>query len=70
MQKLAKEVGEALQQLAETLEDGEVEDEELERTIPELNDVIRECVQLEHHLRERNSQLHRRHGKAGASPRR
>lgn len=50
---LVKEVGEALEALADTLEDGIVEKHELERTIPELNDVIRECAKLKHWLEER-----------------
>jgi hypothetical protein len=58
-QKLVKEVGEALEVLAETLEDGVVTDTELRRTIPELDDVIRECAHLKHWLEQR-SQVDRR----------
>jgi len=50
IQGLIKEVGEALESLAETLEDGIVEKHELEKTIPELDDVIRECARLKHWL--------------------
>jgi len=52
VQRLVKEVGEALESLAETLEDGIVEKHELEKTIPELDDVIRECARLKHWLYE------------------
>ena len=54
VQRLVKEVGEALQSLAETLKDNVVEDWEVEKTIPELDDVIRECVRLKYWLRERS----------------
>lgn len=50
IQGLVKEVGEALEALAVTLEDGIVEKHELERTIPALEDVIRECARLKHWL--------------------
>jgi hypothetical protein len=52
-QKLVKEVGEALESLASTLEDGIVTASELKRTIPELDDVIRECAHLKHWLEHR-----------------
>jgi transcriptional regulator with XRE-family HTH domain len=54
VQRLVKEVGGALQALAETLEDHIVEDWEVKKTIPELEDVIRECVRLKYWLRERS----------------
>jgi len=54
IQRLVKEVGEALQSLATTLEDHVVEDWEVEKTLPELDDVIRECVRLKYWLRERS----------------
>ena len=54
VQRLVKEVGGALQCLAETLEDHVVEDWEVEKTVPELEDVIRECVRLQYWLRERS----------------
>jgi hypothetical protein len=53
MQRLVKEVGEALESLAETLEDGIVTEAELKKTIPELDDVIRECAHLKHWLEHR-----------------
>jgi hypothetical protein len=50
IQRLVKEVGEALEALSSTLADGKVEQHELEKTIPELNDVVRECTRLKHWL--------------------
>lgn len=52
-QRLIKEVGEALEVLAATLEDGIVTEAELKKTIPELDDVIRECAHLKHWLEQR-----------------
>lgn len=49
-QRLVKEVGEALESLANALEDGIVTASELKETIPELDDVIRECAHLKHWL--------------------
>jgi hypothetical protein len=43
---LSKEVGEALECVAETLADGVVEENELKATIPKLEDVIQECASL------------------------
>jgi hypothetical protein len=54
VQRLVREVGAALQCLAETLEDHIVEDWEVERTVPVLKDVIRECVRLQYWLRKRS----------------
>jgi hypothetical protein len=54
VQRLVKEVGEALNELAETLDDDIVEKHELDRTIPKLNDVIRECAHLKRWLEERH----------------
>jgi hypothetical protein len=54
VQRLVKEVGEALEHLADTLADRKVEDHELPPAIKELDDVIRECARLKHWLRERN----------------
>jgi transcriptional regulator with XRE-family HTH domain len=54
VQRLVKEVGEALQNLADTLADGLVEDHKLPPAFKELDDVIRECAKLKHWLRERN----------------
>jgi hypothetical protein len=53
MQSLVKEVGEALEALATTLEDGIVTEQELKSTIPKLDDVIRECAHLKHWLERR-----------------
>ena len=49
-QRLVKEVGEALESLADTLEDGIVTEAELKKTLPEIDDVIRECAHLKHWL--------------------
>lgn len=54
IQKLVMEVGEALQKLGKTLEDGEVDDTELGPTIKELQDVTQECIRLEHWLKKKN----------------
>jgi hypothetical protein len=43
---LIKEVGEALESVAETLADGIVEQSELRKTIPKLEAVIQECASL------------------------
>lgn len=58
VQGLVKEVSEALESLAQTLEDGIVEKHELEETIPTLDDVIRECARLKHWLHERHRADH------------
>jgi hypothetical protein len=58
VQGLVKEVSEALESLAQTLEDGIVEKHELENTIPTLDDVIRECARLKHWLHERHRADH------------
>jgi hypothetical protein len=47
---LIKEVGEALESVAETLADGIVEDSELRVTIPKLEGVIQECASLKYLL--------------------
>ena len=54
MQSLVKEVGEALESLASTLEDGIVTEGELKETLPKLDDVIRECAHLKHWLERRH----------------
>ena len=54
VQRLVMEVGEALNEMARTLEDGIVEKHELDRTVAELNDVIRECAHLKHWLEARH----------------
>ncbi len=47
---LIKEVGEALESVAETLADGVVEENELRLTIPKLEGVIQECASLKYVL--------------------
>src|SRR5689334_17572919 len=47
---LLKEVGEALESVAETLADGTVEEGELRRTVPKLEGVIQECASLKYLL--------------------
>jgi hypothetical protein len=47
---LIREVGEALESVAETLADGVVEENELKTTIPKLEDVIQECASLKYVL--------------------
>ena len=47
---LIKEVGEALESVAETLADGLVEENELKATIPKLEGVIQECASLKYVL--------------------
>jgi hypothetical protein len=47
---LIREVGEALECVAETLADGVVEDSELRTTIPKLEAVIQECASLKYLL--------------------
>jgi Phage regulatory protein CII (CP76) len=53
---LIREVGEALESVGETLEDGVVEDRELRTTIPKLEAVIRECASLKYLLEELSAQ--------------
>jgi len=47
---LIREVGEALESVAETLADGVVEEDELRTTIPKLEGVIQECASLKYLL--------------------
>ena len=47
---LIKEVGEALESVAETLADGVVEENELRTTIPKIEAVIQECASLKYLL--------------------
>jgi hypothetical protein len=47
---LIREVGEALESVAETLADGVVEENELRVTIPKLEAVIQECASLKYLL--------------------
>lgn len=49
---LIREVGDALESVAETLADGVVEEKELKTTIPKLEAVIRECASLKYLLEE------------------
>jgi hypothetical protein len=48
--RLIKEVGEALESVAETLADGIVEGRELKNTIPKIDAVIQECASLKYLL--------------------
>ena len=48
--RLIREVGEALESVAETLADGIVEESELSATIPKLEGVIQECASLKYLL--------------------
>lgn len=48
--RLIKEVGEALESVAETLADGVVEDRELKNTVPKIDAVIQECASLRYLL--------------------
>jgi hypothetical protein len=54
--RLIKEVGEALESVAETLADGVVEDRELRNTIPRIDAVIQECASLRYLLEDLRSQ--------------
>jgi hypothetical protein len=49
---LIRDVGEALESVAETLADGVVEESELKRTIPKIEAVIQECASLKYLLEE------------------
>ena len=53
---LIREVGDALESVAETLADGVVEENELKQTIPKLESVIRECASLKYLLEELSHQ--------------
>jgi regulatory protein CII len=48
--RLIREVGEALESVAQTLADGVVEESELRTTIPKLQAVIQECASLKYLL--------------------
>jgi hypothetical protein len=48
--RLIRDVGEALESVAETLADGIVEESELRSTIPKLEAVIQECASLKYLL--------------------
>ena len=49
---LIREVGEALESVADTLADGVVEERELRETVPKLEAVIQECASLKYLLEE------------------
>ena len=66
IQQLAREVGEALLSLADTFEDGTVDDQELPRTDAQLQEVIRECIRLQHHLKNRHEEWQRQNAAARA----
>ena len=51
---LIREVGEALESVAETLADGIVEESQLQATIPKLEAVIQECASLKYLLEDLN----------------
>lgn len=47
---LIKDVGEALESIANTMADGVVEEQELTKTVPKLEAVIQECASLKYSL--------------------
>lgn len=47
---LIKDVGEALESIANTMADGVVEEQELKTTIPKIEAVIQECASLKYNL--------------------
>jgi hypothetical protein len=47
---LIREVGEALESVAETIADGTIEESELKTTIPKIEAVIQECASLKYLL--------------------
>ena len=47
---LIRDVGQALESIADTLSDGEVEEHELTATIPKLETVIQECASVKYLL--------------------
>ena len=49
---LIREVGEALESIANTMADGVVEEHELAATVPKLEAVIQECASLKYSLEE------------------
>ena len=59
---LIKDVGVALESIANTLADGVVEEDELKTTIPKLEAVIQECASLKYWLENwaKKKQLHRK----------
>jgi hypothetical protein len=57
---LIREVGEALESVAETLADGIVEDSELKTTVPKLESVIQECASLKYLLEDLSKRRRKR----------
>jgi hypothetical protein len=59
---LIKDVGVALESIANTLADGVVEEDELKTTIPKLEAVIQECASLKYWLENwsKRKKLHRK----------
>ena len=59
---LIKDVGVALESIANTLADGVVEEDELKTTIPKLEAVIQECASLKYWLENlsKKKRLHRK----------
>lgn len=59
---LIKDVGEALESIANTMADGVVEEQELTRTVPKLEAVIQECASLKYSLENwsKRKKLHRK----------
>lgn len=47
---LIRDVGEALESVAETIADGTIEESELKTTIPKIEAVIQECASLKYLL--------------------
>ncbi len=63
--RLIKDVGEALESVAETLADGVVEEQELRSTVPKIDAVIQECASLKYlleDLRKRRTKKARNEG--------
>lgn len=58
---LIKDVGEALESIANTMADGVVEESELAATVPKLEAVIQECASLKYWLE--NVARHKKKGK-------
>jgi len=60
---LIKDVGEALESIANTLADGVVEESELAVTVPKLEAVIQECASLKYWLESLHKRRKRKKGK-------
>jgi predicted thioredoxin/glutaredoxin len=67
--RLIKEVGEALESVAETLADGVVEEKELRVTIPKIDAVIQECASLKYLLEDLRKRKMKKMKNEGTSPR-